>query len=61
MNDISNDLYKGIWSVCGGTLLGLGVGFFFLQESALVFIGCILGGVGLGFIITAILSTFKNG
>lgn len=47
---------KSTWAIGGGLLLGLGVGFFFLQVSALVFVGCIIGGLGLGLIITSILS-----
>jgi hypothetical protein len=34
---------KSTWAIGGGLLLGLGVGFFFLRESALIFVGCILG------------------
>ncbi|MGQ1783555.1 MULTISPECIES: hypothetical protein [unclassified Saccharicrinis] len=60
MNDkqITDD--KSTWAIGGGLLIGLGVGFFFLKTSALVFVGCIIGGLGLGLIITAILSSIKN-
>ncbi|MFC2104864.1 multidrug transporter [Bacteroidota bacterium] len=37
-------------------MIGLGVGFFFLQTSALIFVGCTIAGLGLGLITTAILS-----
>ncbi|MEX0332637.1 MAG: hypothetical protein AB3N64_14575 [Puniceicoccaceae bacterium] len=47
---------KSVWAVGGGLLLGLGVGFFFIQQNALAFVGCILGGLGLGLMVTAILS-----
>ena len=47
---------KSSWATGGGLLLGLGIGFFFLQTSALAFVGCILAGLGLGLVITAILS-----
>lgn len=47
---------KSTWATGGGTLLGLGVGLFFLQESALAFVGSLLAGIGLGLIITSIVS-----
>ena len=47
---------KSSWAIGGGLLLGLGVGFFFLKASALAFIGCILAGLGLGLLVTAIIS-----
>lgn len=48
---------KSTWAIGGGVLLGLGVGFFFLQESALFFIGSLIGGLGLGLVVTAILGS----
>lgn len=47
---------KSTWATGGGLLVGVGVGFFFLQTSALAFVGSILAGLGLGLIITAIIS-----
>ena len=52
--DIMED--KSTWAIGGGLLLGLGVGFFFLQESALAFVGSLLSGLGLGLMMTSILS-----
>ena len=60
MSDNRHDMDKTTWAVGGGLLLGLGTGFFFLQESALAFVGCILGGLGIGLILTAILSTLSR-
>ena len=53
-------LDKSTWAVGGGTLLGLGIGFFFLQQSVFAFVGCLLGGIGVGLLVTAILSTSKR-
>ena len=50
---------KSTWAIGGGVLLGIGVGFFFLQESALAFVGSILSGLGLGLLITSILSSMR--
>ena len=47
---------KDTWAIGGGVLLGLGVGFFFLHQSALFFVGSLIAGLGLGLFITAILS-----
>lgn len=52
---------KSTWATGGGVLLGIGVGFFFLQESVFAFVGCILGGLGLGLIVTSIISAIKRG
>lgn len=56
-NDYMSD--KSTWAIGGGVLLGLGVGFFFLAQSALYFVGCILAGIGLGLLATAIISKVK--
>jgi hypothetical protein len=47
---------KSTWATGGGVLLGIGVGFFFLPHSALAFVGCLLAGLGLGLMITSIIS-----
>ena len=48
---------KSDWAIGGGILVGIGVGFFFLKISAaLWFVGSILAGLGLGLIITSIIS-----
>jgi hypothetical protein len=60
MSDEGNILDKGTWAIGGGVLLGLGVGFFFLQQSALYFIGSLIAGLGIGLIVTAILSKVKK-
>lgn len=54
MSDSNKD--KSTWAIGGGVLLGLGVGFFFLQESALAFVGSLLAGLGLGLMVTAVIS-----
>ena len=51
---------KSTWAVGGGLLLGVGVGFFFLQESVLAFVGSIIGGLGLGLMVTSILGAIKR-
>ena len=48
---------KSTWAIGGGVLLGTGVGFFFLQVSALAFVGSILAGLGIGLVVTAIISS----
>jgi hypothetical protein len=48
---------RSTWAVGGGLLLGMGVGFFFLRESALAFVGSLLAGLGLGLMVTSMLSS----
>lgn len=60
-NDMTNKKDdKSSWAIGGGTLIGIGVGFFFLQESALAFVGSVLSGLGLGLVITSIISSKKS-
>ena len=47
---------KSTWAIGGGVIMGTGVGLFFLQASALAFVGSILVGLGLGLLIAAIIS-----
>jgi Na+/melibiose symporter-like transporter len=47
---------KSTWAIGGGLLAGIGVGFFFLPESALAFVGSILIGLGVGLVITSLIS-----
>ena len=51
---------KSTWAVGGGLFMGLGAGFFFLKESPLAFVGSILIGLGLGLVITTIVSRTKQ-
>jgi hypothetical protein len=51
---------KSSWAIGGGILIGLGVGFFFVQKSPLIFVGSILAGLGLGLMITALMSCKKE-
>lgn len=51
---------KSSFAIAGGFLIGLGAGFFLLQASALLFIGCILAGLGLGLLISAFLPKEKE-
>ena len=46
---------RGAWAVGGGTLVGLGVGFFFITTSIFAFIACLLIGIGAGLLIAALL------
>jgi len=59
---IMSHLYrdKSTWAIGGGILLGLGIGFVFLQSSALYFVGSIIAGLGLGLLVTAIISGKKT-
>lgn len=47
---------RSTWAVGGGLILGLGVGLFFLKASALAFVGSMLAGLGLGMMVTSIIS-----
>ena len=58
MSDKQED--RSTWAIGGTTMLGVGVGLFLLQTSALYFAGSIISGIGLGLVITSILSSRKS-
>jgi len=58
MTNIKDD--KSSWAIGGGLIIGIGVGFFFLDTSPLAFVGSILIGLGIGLLITSILSVRKK-
>jgi hypothetical protein len=61
MDGIKKPEDKSTWAIGGGVLIGIGVGFFYLPESAMTFVGCILAGLGVGLMVTALLSSLcKN-
>ncbi len=47
---------RGAWAVGGGTLIGLGIGFFFLTSNIFAFIASLLIGIGAGLLIAALLA-----
>ena len=47
---------KSAWIIGGTTLIGIGVGFFFLKQSVLFFVASILIGIGLGLVISSFFS-----
>ena len=51
---------KSTWAIGGGVIMGIGVGFFFVQTNPLAFVGSILLGLGLGLLVTAIISSKSN-
>ena len=51
---------NGSLAIGGGLLTGLGVAFFFLQTSVLFFVGSLLGGLGIGLILAAIVGREKQ-
>lgn len=52
---------RSTWAVGGGLLAGLGIGFFFLEKSALAFLGCMLAGLGFGLLVAAIIPLIRGG
>lgn len=60
MNKINKKSDKSVWVIGGTTLIGLGVGFIFLQQSALIFVASILIGIGLGIVIASLISREKR-
>jgi len=59
MNKINKKNDKNTWVIGGTTLIGIGVGFIFLQESALLFVASILIGIGFGLVMTSLISREK--
>ena len=51
---------NGSLAIGGGLLAGLGGAFFLLETSALYFVGCLLGGLGIGLILASIVGREKT-
>ncbi|SDB36654.1 hypothetical protein SAMN03097699_0932 [Flavobacteriaceae bacterium MAR_2010_188] len=51
---------KDTWAIGGGLLIGVGIGFFFIQMNPLAFVGCTIIGLGLGLTLTAILDNLRK-
>jgi hypothetical protein len=51
---------RSTWAIGGGVIIGLGVGFFFLSMSPLYFVGSMLAGLGVGIVVSSILSSRKK-
>lgn len=51
---------KSSWAIGGTTLMGLGIGLFFVQSAPIWFVACLITGIGAGLVITAFLSSRNN-
>ena len=51
---------KSSWAVGGTIIIGVGVGFFFLPSSPLLFVASILIGLGTGLVLVPIISCKKE-
>lgn len=51
---------KSTWAIGGGLLAGFGAGMFFLQTNVLAFVGCMILGLGMGLVLTSIISSIKR-
>ena len=51
---------KSSWAIGGTTLIGIGVGFIFVQTSPLLFVASTLIGIGLGLLIASLISKKKE-
>jgi cyanate permease len=60
MGQTNNKNNKRAWIVGGTTLVGIGVGFIFLQQSAQFFVASILIGIGVGLLIVSLISIEKK-
>jgi hypothetical protein len=60
MDNANKKRDKSAWIIGGTTLIGLGVGFIFVKSSPLIFIASLLIGIGVGLVITPIISGKKG-
>jgi hypothetical protein len=60
MNKADKKDEKSGWIIGGTTCIGIGVGFIFLHISALLFVACIMIGIGAGLVLSAIFSDKKS-
>ena len=57
---MSKKVDKSDWAIGGALIMGLGVGLFFVQTNPMAFVACLLTGLGLGLVITSVLSRIKE-
>ncbi len=57
---MERDNNRGAWVIGGTTLIGTGVGLIFLYSSALLFVACILIGIGAGLLIAQLIAKDKS-
>jgi hypothetical protein len=60
MDKVNKKEDKSSWAIGGSLLIGIGVGFFFLNVNPLAFVGCIIIGLGLGLVLAALISKNKS-
>ena len=51
---------RGAWVIGGTTLIGTGVGLIFLKTSALIFLACVLIGIGAGLVLAQLVPGGKD-
>ncbi len=51
---------KSTWAIGGMTMIGVGVGLIFVQTAPILLVSSIIVGVGLGIVITSIISSRKK-
>lgn len=51
---------KSDWAIGGCTLIGLGVGMIYLKTSVLLFFASLLIGIGVGLVLTALISAIHR-
>jgi len=51
---------KSSWAIGGMTLIGVGVGLIFVQTAPLITVASIIIGIGIGLVITSLLSRSKD-
>jgi hypothetical protein len=60
MDDTNKKEDRSTWAIGGGVLIGAGVGLFFVREHPIAFVASLLVGLGLGLIVTALVSRRKG-
>ena len=53
---MKNESDRSTWVIGGTTIIGVGVGFIFLNTSAILFVASILIGIGVGIVVSPFIS-----
>ena len=51
---------KSSWAIGGTTMIGLGIGLIYVQSSPILFVACLIIGIGAGLVLTPFITKIRE-